>query len=219
MRAWLFSRRDLFGATALLAFGSLLLLCPTACDVLLPGPAAAGSALPEAVTLRIENQSGIDIAAEVVYLQDNVVVRRTVRQLTVSGLESVEEIIPTAADSIVATARLAAGAVIPNGLAAGQAIQTATYQRGVDYSGGEVIAFVIAALPSGEPAPECDGCPICGDLNDDRILDQNDVVLFLAVVSGGHQDVAARLKSDFNQDGIVNGEDVQGFVNCLAGGK
>jgi hypothetical protein len=212
-------RRKAVRASAWLVSGGFLLLGLAACDLFLPVLAPEGNASLNTVTLYIENRSGLDIAAEAQYLQGEVLVRQTVRQLTALGVESVEEIIPTNADSIVVAARLADGDIVPNGLTAGQTIQTATYRRGIDYSGGEVITFVIAGLPTPNPNPDCVDCQILGDLNNDGVADHNDIPPFIEVVLGRNLDPAARLKCDFNLDGMVNGEDVQGFGNRLLNGK
>jgi hypothetical protein len=209
-------RRALRASTRLVSIG-FLLVGVTACDIFAPGPTFEGIPPLGNVTLRIENRSGFDISAEVLYLSGDSLVRRTVRALAASGVESVEEVIPTNADSIIAVARLADSTTTPSGLSAGPILQLAEYKRGVDYFGDTMLSFIILAPPSGDPIPGCAGCPIFGDLNDDKVVDQLDIPLFIEVVFGINRDAAARLKSDFNLDGEVNGLDVQGFVACLIG--
>jgi hypothetical protein len=209
-------RRALRASTWMAAVGCML-VGVTACDIFAPGPTFEGIPSLGNVTLHIENRSGFGISAEVLYLSGDTLVRRTVRQLAASGVESVEEVIPTNADSIIAVARLAESTATPNGMAAGQILQLANYKRGVDYFGDTTLSFIIAAPPSGDPIPGCAGCPIFGDLNDDKVVDELDIPLFIEVVFGINRDAAARLKSDFNLDGEVNGLDVQGFVACLIG--
>jgi hypothetical protein len=209
-------RRALRASTWMAAIG-FLLVGVAACDIFAPGPTFEGIPSLGNVTLRIENRSGFDISAEVLYLSGDSLVRRTVRQLAASGVESVEEVIPTNADSIIAVARLADSTSTPSGLAAGPILQLAEYKRGVDYFGDATLSFIIAAPPSGDPTPGCPGCPIFGDLNDDKLVNELDIPLFIEVVFGINRDAAARLKSDFNLDGEVNGLDVQGFVDCLIG--
>ena len=210
-------RRPVFRVTTWSAAIGFLLVGVSACDLFTGTPTFEGIPSFGNVTLHIENQSGLDVTTEVLYMYGDSLVRRTVRQLAASGVESVEEVIPTNADSVVAVARLADTATVPSGLSAGQILQLAQYRRGVDYSGDATLSFIIAAPPSEEPVPGCPGCPIFGDLNDDKVVDQLDIPLFIEVLFGFNRDAAARLKSDFNLDGEVDGLDVQGFVACLIG--
>lgn len=197
------------------AAASIVVCCATGlqCQQAVPEP------LPvEGVTLRIENQSALDVGVEVVYLEGDSLVRRTERSLAASGVEAAEEIIPTAADTVIAAAWIADTATPPQGFAAGEIIQTGVFQRGVDYQATGTISFIIAAPgPSGEPVPSCPGCPLFGDLNDDQIVDALDIPLFIDVLFGRNQDPAAIRKSDFTLDGVIDGRDIQGFVACLAG--
>ncbi len=184
------------------------------CDWLSPTqqllPSAGG------VTLRIENQSGYDISVEIVYLQDSSLIRRTQRLLPAAGPESVEEIVPTPADTVIASAWIALGTETTSALTAGGLFRAEVYKRGIDYEEDGTIVFIIAAAPAPEPDDGCSGdCIIIGDLNGDQAVDLLDVPLFTAVLLGTNKDPTAIRRCDFNLDGVADGRDAQGFTACL----
>jgi hypothetical protein len=199
---------------------TVVLLVLAGCDLtLLQGPDAAGfptdAIQPGSVALRIENNSGVGVLVEAVYEKAELRVRRTNLYLTSSGAESVEEVIPTAADRITVEVRLAGGPELPPGLETGGLLETHLFERGVDYQGGETLLLVISAL---EPIEDCIGngtpgiCEVPGDLNGDGALDHLDIPLFIEVLLGVNTDRGAILRADLNRDGAADGNDIQGLI-------
>jgi hypothetical protein len=193
----------------------LVALCAGGCEWMIPAPEEF---LPTGgVTLQIKNESGLDLSVEIVYLEGSSLIRRTQRLLLAYGAESAEEIVPTVADTVIATAYIAEGTASSAALTSGGLMQTAVYRRGVDYEDDGTIVFTIAAAPAPEPEPCSGDCIIIGDLNADHVVDLADVPLFNEVLLGRNQDPVAIRRCDFNLDGVADGRDLQGFTACLAG--
>jgi len=199
------------------AVGAVIVLASFVCGCECLNPAADQFPPTGGVTLQIKNESGIDLSVEVVYLQGTSLIRRTQLLLLAYGAESADEIVPTAADTVIASAWIAEGTGSSAALTSGGLLQAAIYRRGVDYEEDGTIVFTIAAAPAPEPPPCSGDCIIIGDLNVDHVVDLADVPLFNEVLLGRNQDAVAIRRCDFNLDGVADGRDLQGFTSCLAG--
>ena len=62
------------------------------------------------------------------------------------------------------------------------------------------------------------GVYLCGDANNDRIIDRRDAIFLITYVLGQGQSPASLDHSDLNCDGIVDLADIVRLVGCLAGG-
>jgi hypothetical protein len=62
------------------------------------------------------------------------------------------------------------------------------------------------------------GVYLCGDANNDRVIDRRDAIFLITYVLGQGQSPASLDHSDLNCDGIVDLADIVRLVGCLAGG-
>jgi hypothetical protein len=62
------------------------------------------------------------------------------------------------------------------------------------------------------------GVYLCGDANNDRLIDRRDAVFLLTFLLGGGQGPANLDHSDLNCDGIIDLADIVRLAGCLAGG-
>jgi len=57
-----------------------------------------------------------------------------------------------------------------------------------------------------------------GDTNADHVTDVNDIPSFVDALLNGSSALYASCAADMNQDGSIDGADVQAFTNCIMGG-
>jgi hypothetical protein len=62
------------------------------------------------------------------------------------------------------------------------------------------------------------GVYLCGDVNNDRVIDRRDAIFLITYVLGQGQSPASLDHSDLNCDGIVDMADIVRLAGCLAGG-
>lgn len=83
---------------------------------------------------------------------------------------------------------------------------------------GEDCLQIVTTDPFGDEIWEClcvPRCPLWGDVNGDGVLDVNDIECFAACLIGTAPPICICPCADMNLDGVLNGLDIQPFVDAL----
>ncbi len=204
------TRVHLFGiATLLMAAG----LVGSGCGLLelLFGNAGTGFPIPsDSVLLVLRNESGLPALVDANFVFSVQDVRRTTRRLEVSGVESVETILRTAAQRIEVVARVAAELEAKSPFEEpGFVLLERNLVLGTDYEGGDTLEIII-------PAPG-------NDCNENGLVDEAEIADGTATDCNENA-VPDECEADADEDGIIDACDncpdlfnpEQGVNDCQA---
>jgi len=190
---------------ALAAAAATASVAPIGCDTSQGLPAPSFVPGGEGVRLRVNNLARLTVDSEAVFFNGDITVRSTMRRLDAAGIEAIEEIVPTHADRIVVTNRIASTRSLPFGAKAGDMISQYEFIMGVDYEpNGTIVTTVFPPnLPDPPPDPP-DGLPVNDfpDCNGNGFDDRDEI--------------AEAPELDCNDDGEIDG--CQDLEDCNGDG-
>lgn len=138
----------------------ILIGLSASCDSIFgtPGANPADAGAGGAVSLRLENSSGVRASVEATFQHANSVVRTTTRLLTAFGPESTEVVLSTLCETVTVVARAdeASPSPVNARVERGDILLERVYRRGEDYFAGGTILFVVPPLD--DPAPSIIDC-------------------------------------------------------------
>ncbi len=190
----------------------------------------AGAPFVSGVMVRVENRSGFGVTIETTYQTGDLQTRDSRRHLAADGVEAVEEIPPTTADSLTVTVRVATPAELPEWLALGDIYHVATFERDADFVWGETLVVIIP--PPGPPGPEPEPLPApIADCNANGTPDAQDIASGTSADcdedgmpdecqssdDANHNGVpdVCEPTGDMNDDGQLDVDDIQPFIDAL----